>query len=248
YNKLPLIKAQKFNFIVELVQNSVITNGLDITSTYGTYDNETPYVAYKILNTPYWLETNNNTEAIFNAIVKLAKLLDMKYDTVNLSIIRKEVNSSDNIELKEFEFSVVEKWTGIKNLDAELKSSLKVSKVNLFGEIVSITSVFDILVKLIEILFKVYGIGALEYIIGNDGTGVTNNKNLSGYTIHIIENLDYYELTNKEEIVDKDKLILYTNNNINNQIEFLKDICENLEFTDEDIKVALIKMVAKEKE
>ena len=247
YNKLPLIKVQRFNFIVELVQNNVITNGLDITSTYGTYDSDTPYVAYKILNTPYWLETNNSTESIFNALVKLAKLLDMKYNTVELSVVKKEIkDSADGI--KDYELQVIEEWAGIDKIDTELKSSLKVSKVNILGEVVNVTSVFDIIIKLTDLLFKVYGIGALEYVVGNEGTGVTGNKDLPGYTINVIENLDYSELvTGKDEITDKDKLILYTNNSINSQLEFLKDICDNLEVTGEDIKIAFIKMVAKEK-
>lgn len=241
-NQKPLIDAGQVNFIINLVKGKVISKGLDVSNTYGIYDNEKPYVAYKIVNTPYWLETNMETSSIFQAIVGLSKLLNIKYTSLEFSIVKKGEEYKEEIELNKFELEVKEEWTNVNNLDTELKNCIKITKIDLFGEVVNITSLFEGITRLVELIFKVYKMDALEYIIGNDGIGITTYKELPGYTIHKIENLDYSELIDGEDIKDKDKLILYTNNSVDKQIEFLKDLCENLDTID-DIKIAIIKMI-----
>lgn len=212
------------NFIVNLANAKVISSSFDIDTTYGKIDTDKVYTAYKIEGTKYWIETTLDTEGLFMALMNLAKLLGMSYKDTKVRIAKQGIDRASTKSLE-----LTEKLVDISKLQKELKTSIRISKIVLYGCERPVNSVLGIIIEIISLMIKSFGQDAMSDITSTKHTGITDKKEVDGYSTYKINNI---QLDNKD-------IYIYTDDSIDGQIEFITKICNNVPITNDELLIGL---------
>ena len=198
---------------VQLLADNEVTNQfIYIDKVYGKYTFDSQqYKAYKIFNTGYYLEAIFTVENIFNVIYGLLKLLDIPLDKIQFIVVNKK-NKEEKLNfdcLEDIEY-IVE----LENVASNIKSGIHLVEISVDDEIVRVHILDAALVAICNYLYDHISEDKLVSKLGNLNTGKTGICRIDD-----AEDKQYVRLK-------QSSLVVYTDNESESIVEFLKEIKE----------------------
>lgn len=225
-----LITEYAENFRDILISNDIASQTFCIDKIYGKYnfEKDRQFKVYNIYETGYYLEAIFDTHNIFEAITKLVYALNMDFKEIKLCIQRKGYKE---VKLNYGELETHEEIVTIDNLSDKLTSCYKLTSISILTSNTSVQRLDIALVIFCTWVLNEYGRDELLKLPKNKETGITAVDTGIHENITSLKNGLVY---------------VYTDNNIESIINFLKTSMQKLNISKEQIKFKLRALRKKE--